>query len=536
MNVCRVLCCALLLAGAVIAQSGPTQKELNNATKTSVDWMYVTHDYFGQRFVNLKSINTKNAAKLQVVCSYQSPELVPSQTNPLVYAGTMYITTAHTTAALDAADCSVQWLQTWKPKGREEYNTNRGAAIKEGILVRGTPDGYLLAMDMKSGKQIWERQIADPTEGYFLSMPPAIFDDLVIIGPAGADWGMKGWVGAFRLKDGEPVWKFNTIPDPDEAAAETWGSKEEVLKYGGGSLWTPLSIDSESGTVYVPVGNPAPDFYDNDRPGSNLYTGSVVALDAHTGKLEWYNQVTPHDVHDWDLTQVSPLFTATVKGASHKVITVAGKDGLLRLFDRDSHTLLVETPFTTRDNGLAPMTVEGTHFCPGPLGGEEWNGPAYSHLTGLLYVPANDWCATVKKDSERPVVGKGPFFMGGEFTMDPPEKNGGWLSAIDPATGDMKWRYHSSKPMLAAVTATSGGLVFTGEVAGNFLALDAANGKILYKHNLGGPVAGGVVTYTVHGRQFVGVVTGNVSVFFNALSGVSVGGTPTVVVFALPEK
>lgn len=199
--------------------------------------------------------------------------------------------------------------------------------------MRGTADGYLIALDMTDGSLVWSQPIASAAGGQYLSMPPLIFGDLIIVGPSSADFGAKNWIGAFKLGTGEKVWNFNLIPEPGEPGAETWENPES-LKHGGGSLWTPLSLDAEAGIVYLPVGNPAPDFYGELRPGANLYTDSIVALDAKTGKLLWYKQFIPHDVHDADLSQVSPLFETTVGGKKRKAISVSGKDGLLRLLDR----------------------------------------------------------------------------------------------------------------------------------------------------------------------------------------------------------
>ena len=222
----------------------------------------------------------------------------------------MYLTFGRATVAIDAKTCRERWTYIWQPKGQEISPANRGAAIKDGKLVRGTADGYLIALDMADGSLLWSQPIASAAGGQYLSMPPLIFEDLIIVGPSGADFGAKNWIGAFKLETGEPVWKFNLVPDPGEPGAETWESAES-LKHGGGSLWTPLSLDVKAGIVYLPVGNPAPDFYGEIRPGANLYTDSLVALDAKSGKLLWYRQFIPHDVHDADLSQVSPLFETT---------------------------------------------------------------------------------------------------------------------------------------------------------------------------------------------------------------------------------
>ena len=345
----------------------------------------------GTRFVDLNQITPANAKNLRPVCLYRSEQSASVQTSPLVYGGVMYLTFGRATVAIDAKTCRERWTYIWQPKGQEISPANRGAAIKDGKLVRGTADGYLIALDMADGSLLWSQPVASAAGGQYFSMPPLIFGDLIIAGPSGADFGAKNWVGAFKLETGEPVWKFNLVPDPGEPGAETWENAES-LKHGGGSLWTPLSLDAKAGIVYLPVGNPAPDFYGELRPGANLYTNSLVALDAKTGKLLWYRQFIPHDVHDADLSQVSPLFTTTIDGKKHEVISVSGKDGLLRLLDRNSHDQFYEVPITTRENVDALPTVEGVHRCPGLLGGMEWNGPAYDPGSNTLFVPAVDWC------------------------------------------------------------------------------------------------------------------------------------------------
>ena len=356
-------------------------------------------------------------------------------------------------------------------------------------------------------------------------MPPLIFEDLIIVGPSGADFGAKNWIGAFKLETGEPVWKFNLVPDPGELGAETWENPES-LKHGGGSLWTPLSLDVKAGIVYLPVGNPAPDFYGEIRPGANLYTNSLVALDVKTGKLLWYKQFIPHDVHDADLSQVSPLFETTVGGKKRKVISVSGKDGLLRLLDRESHEQFYEVPITTRENVDALPTVEGVHRCPGLLGGMEWNGPAYDPGSNSLFVPAVDWCGVFSKAPKDPPVMQGMHYYGGAVASDPREKSKGWLTAFDASTGKERWKYGSPTPLVASVTATSGGVLFTGDLNNDFLVLDTKTGDVLYRFNTGGSIGGGVVSYALDGKQYVAATSGTVSAFFGG------SGLPAVVVFA----
>jgi alcohol dehydrogenase (cytochrome c) len=506
---------------------GPTQEELLRAAQDTQNWLYASKDYTGQRFVDLRQITAKNAGQLRAACIYRSNNAGATQTNPLVYKGVMYLTIDKAIVAIDAATCRERWTYNWEAKGAALSPTNRGVALKDGRVVRGTADGYLIAVDMAKGTLLWSQKIADAKTSQYLSMPPLIYEDLVIYGPAGADWGAKNWIGAFKLSTGEPVWRFNLIPDAGEPGAETWKDAQS-REHGGGSLWTPLSLDARKGVLYVPVGNPAPDFYPDARPGTNLYTNSAVALDVKTGKLLWYRQFGPSDANDRDLSQVSPLFNATVKGKPRDLLTVSGKDGLLRLLDRDSHDVLYEVAITTRTNFEAVPTVAGAHGCPGLLGGMEWNGPAYSPATKTLYVATVDWCGTFTKSDKAPQFVENAHYYGGAVTPDPREQARGWLQAIDATTGAMRWRQQWPTPLVAGITVTSGGVLFTGDLNNDFLAIDASNGKTLYRFNTGGSIGGGVISYEIGGKQYVATTSGVVSGFFGG------SGTSAIIVFSLP--
>jgi alcohol dehydrogenase (cytochrome c) len=511
------------------ANGKPTQADLNASHASTTDWLMSNHDYGGQRFVDLKQINRQNVASLRPVAMYQAVDTNPFHTNPVVSGGLMYITVNDSTIALDATTLKVKWRHDRKPKGKEGWRLNRGIAIKDGLVIRGTHDGYLVALDASTGKPVWDRALVDMDkhEGGF-TMAPVIWEDLIIIGPAGSELGVKGWVGAFKLSNGEPVWRFNTVPDDGEPGSETWDKADAKLK-GGGAVWAPLSLDSEKGIVYVPVANPAPDFYGEARPGKNLYTCSMIALDARTGKLNWFYQLVPHDEHDWDTTQVSPLFTTTIAGKTRKLVATAGKDGLLHVLDRETHQQVYETPVTTRLNNDKSPTREGLRACPGVLGGVQWNGPAFNPGTNMLYVNAVDWCGTFNKATDARYV-EGAFYMGGGVRADPPDKSHGWLTAIDASTGAVRWKYESPRPMLAAVTTTSANLIFTGELLGDFMAIDAKTGDVLYRFNTGGRMNGGVVTYSINGKQYVAVASGAANGFWAVPP-----GSATIIVFALPN-
>ncbi len=501
------------------------------------DWTYVDHDFSGTRYSPLSQITPRNVNRLAKVCSYTFPEQVPSESAPIASAGVLYATSDHYTVALDGADCHGLWTYEWKPRDHDSPHPHRGAALAGGKIIRGTGDDYLIALDAATGHLLWARQIAKPQDGYFISMPPLVIGDLIYIGPAGSERAASGWVGAFRLKDGEPVWKFNIIPADGEPGADTWGPNPDARKHAGGALWTPLSYDTEKGLLYVAGGNPAPDFYDDARPGANLYTNSLIALNGKTGRLVWYQQFIPHDVHDYDTTHVNPVFKAN----SGTAIATTGKDGVLRVVDRDSHKILYSVPFTTQLNTEVPIGHTPVRVCPGTLGGDEWNSGAYSPKLGLLVVPSNDqMCSQIMKDAEPPSAeaanaGEKNYF-GGPINHEPLADARGRLTGFDAMNGKERWRYQAPTPLVAGVAITASNLIFTGEVGGYFDALDAQSGKILFRHNLADTIQGGVITYSAHSIQYVAVVSGDGGVITKKTMPEVVGGNPTITVFALPRK
>lgn len=514
-------------AGASPGTNGPDQAALDNAV-SSKDWLVHTHDYAGTRYSPLSQIDTSNAARLAPACMLQVGEADSFQTGPIVHAGTMYLATAKSTMAIDAATCRVKWRHSWRLRGDASWNRNRGVAIKDGRVVRGTPDGYLVALSTETGAMLWARRVADSAAGETFTMAPVIYDDLILIGPAGSENNIKGWVGAFRLSDGSPVWRFNTVPRPGEPGYDTWQNPKNI-PMGGGAVWTSFSLDTATGDLHVAVTNPAPDLPAHLRPGSNLYTNSILVLDVRTGKHRWHRSMVPADSHDWDLSHAMPLFSATIGGTSRRLVATVGKDGILRTLDRETHDIVYATPVTTIKNADVPVSTTPTHACPGVLGGVEWNGPSYSAMTSMLYVPAVDWCTTFTADAEpRYIPGKN--YMGGTAARDPAETSQGWLTAMDATTGAVRWKYRSPRPMVAAVTSTAGGLVLTGELTGDFLALHGRTGDVLYRFNTGGSMGGGIVTYETGGRQYIAVASGTPSGFWVDRN----GGAPTIVVFALP--
>ena len=506
--------------------SGPSQAELNGAAENTRDWLYQTHDYSGTRYAALDQVNRDNVDQLRPVCAYQLGELRNFQTNPVVYDGVMFLTTVHFTVAIDATTCRPLWKHEWHVQDRDVWGNNRGVAIKDGRVVRATSDGYLFALDAANGELLWARHVAEADKGETFTMAPMIFEDLILVGPAGSENAVRGWVGAFRLQDGQPVWRFNIVPQPGEPGSETWDNPPGI-PVGGGAVWTPMSLDVERGLLHVPATNPAPDLPAALRGGDNLYTNAMIALDVRTGKLAWYDQLVPADDHDWDLTQVSPLYRTQVNGVERDLIATVGKDGILRVIDRDSHERLFETPVTTIKNAEAPVTTAGTWACPGILGGVEWSGPAYNPGTNMLYTPAVDWCATFILAEEVRYI-EGESYLGGEVELDDDWQ--GWVTAVDASDGTVRWKYRSDRPMVASVTTTAGGLVLTGELNGDFLVLDAADGAELFRFYTGGPIGGGLVSYEIDGKQYIAVMSGLPSGFWVDEH----AGSPTAFIFALP--
>ena len=358
-------------------------------------------------------------------------------------------------------------------------------------------------------------------------MAPLIYNDLVITGIGISEFGIKGWIGGFRLSDGEPVWRFSTVPEEGEPGAETWSGAEDK-PHGGGGIWVTPSLDPANGMLYVAVGNPAPDFFGGVRMGKNLYTAAMIVLDAKTGRLQWFRQVVSHDLHDWDLTITNPLYSAVINGTHRSLVSVAGKDGILRAIDRESREEIFEVPLTTISNADVEPTIEGVHTCPGVLGGFEWSSPSYNPRTNRLVAPTVDWCGIFRKADELRYV-PGQLYMGGSYTYDPVEVGRGWLTTVNASTGAIIWKYQSKRPMLAAVTTTSADLVFTGELTGDFVVVDANQGDVLYRFNTGGPVTAGVITYAVNGKQYVAVASGVTAGFWKTPPASS-----TLVIFGLP--
>jgi PQQ-dependent dehydrogenase (methanol/ethanol family) len=434
----------------------------------------------------------------------------------------MYIASPYNTYAINPKSCEKIWERDYPAENlTTPIKVSRGLALYRGKLFRVTPNGHFLALDAKSGALLWDVLLTDVQHGYWLSAAPVAYDGKVFIGEAGADWGANAHIFALDAETGVLRWTFNVIPSGNEYGAKSW---VKGAARGGGASWSTYTLQVKEGYLYAPIGNPSPTLYGAVRPGDNLFTDSVVALDYRTGKLAWYVQQVPHDVHDWDTAAAPVVYDRNGKS----YMAVANKGGWLYIYDGISHQLVTKQQTTTIFNVDAPITSKGTRFCPGNQGGVEWNGPAYSPHDGLLFVNAVDWCATGTLAEDRYV--EGLIYFDGDLKLDPPDQAKGWTKAFDAGTGKPAWSRHSDAPMLAALTPTAGGVVFTGDLNGYFLALDSKTGDTRYRFNTGGAIAGAPATYLVDGKQFVAITSGN-----SSRSIWNVTGGMTVVIFSLSE-
>jgi alcohol dehydrogenase (cytochrome c) len=498
----------------------PDDAELLKPADTA--WLMYNKQYDGTRYSALDQINAGNAAKLVAKCIFQTGESGSFQPSPVVYDGMLYITTAYSTFAINPVSCEKIWSHVYKDQSPTVVTQSRGVAIYRGKLFRVTPNGHFIALDAKTGALLWDVLMADTRVGYWLSAAPIAYDGRVFIGEAGADWGANGHIYAFDSETGRRLWTFDSIPTGKQKGAETWQKGSE---HGGGSFWSTFALDPKTGLLYASIGNPAPDYDGAMRPGDNLFTNSVVALDYRTGRLGWYAQQAPHDIHDWDTAAAPVLYEQD--GRSY--MAVANKGGWAFLYDRNTHKLIAKTEVSPHENVDVPLTPEGVHHCPGIVGGVQWNGTAYSPREKLLYVNSVHWCGTTRLTETRYIAGSS--YTGAKHVWDPVAQARGFTHAIDAATGRIVWKRELPTPMVAALTPTAGGIVLTGSLDGYFLVLDAKTGTTLYRFNTGGAVAGAASTYLAGGRQYIALTTGNAS-----RTTWKTTGAGTVVIFGLPEQ
>ena len=528
-----------------------TQAQLDGGDRDGANFLLSNMSYAQTRYYPASQINSKNVAQLRPVFNFQTAVLESMETAPIVVDGVMYITTSYNHVyALDAKTGKEFWHYKHKMGPVTTYccgPNNRGVAIMGDRVFMGTLDARLVALDARTGKVVWNVEIADPELGYSETMAPVAVDGKILIGTNGGEYGIRGFVKAFDAADGKLLWTFDTVPEKGHegvwAVNDATGrnmlrdiaaEKAQLAKQGGdfyktlgGGVWMAPAVDRESGTVFFVVGNPSPDLYGAERPGDNLYTDSIVAIDLKTGAYKWHYQYVAHDV--WDLDAVSPVILTEARdkaGKMRKVAIHGGKTGHVYVHDRATGELIrFSEAMVPQENMWVLPTKDGSRMLPGANGGVEWSPMAVNPTTRLAYAANLHQPMTYHVEEAKYPGGK--LWLGGAFKVIPGEKQWGRLAAVNIDTGKIAWKVDTEQPLIGGVLATAGNLVFNGEGNGYFRAFDAHTGKKLWQYQAGAGVNAPAVSYMVDGKQYVAVAAGgNTQIDFKRGN--------SVIVFALP--
>ena len=533
------------LASAMLAAQVPslpevTFRDIVDGFKNTSRWLTYSGDYSSRRHSPLTQITPDNVANLTVQWTFEAENMARGrgfEATPLLLDGVLFMTGTNNWAwAIDARTGKQLWhyrrqLPTGLTYGGGNI-VNRGFAILGDRLFMATLDAHLIALDRSSGDLLWDTTLADFKLGHAATLAPLVVKDKVIVGNSGGDMPTKGFIDAYDAKTGKRVWRFNTIPGPGEPGGDTWPNPSRVER-GGGATWVTGSYDPDLNLLYWGIGNPVPDYAGDDRKGDNLYTASMVALDADTGKLKWYRQFTPHDVYDWDSNQIPVLADLTLQGRQRKVVMTANRNGFFYVLDRATGQLLLAKPFTdskwAREIGsdgrpiilntgiVAPGgTPQATTCVPDNYGAANFPPPSYDPVRRLFFVTARETCAVYTPQQQDPQPGR--LFMGGTMTrISGPGTEYSLVRAIDVTTGQVRWEYRLGVPRMAGagVMSTAAGLVFAGSQEGDFTALDAGTGKKLWSYNTGANIYGAAaITYMLDGRQWVLIPSGTKLIAF----------------------
>lgn len=481
---------------------------LTGAAANKNDWLMGGHTYANDRYSTLDQITADNVASLMPVAIVQTGFTASFETTPVVVDGVMYATTPTVNnkmkvMALDAVTGARIW-ETTENLGAFKIccgPVNRGAAVAYGMVYVLTLDDRLIALDARTGAQRWSSQVADPASGFSETMTPAVYGGSVVIGSAGGEWAIRGFVAAYDAQTGKQRWRWNAT-DPQSFANQSW-------KSGGGMVWTTPAIDPNLGLVIFSTGNPNPDLSGINRKGDNLYTDSIVALDVKTGKLKWSYQEVKHDVWDYDAVSPVVLFDVNENGTTIPAAGEAGKVGWFFIVDRRNGKLIRKSdPYVLMSkNMFSTPTKAGVVMLPGANGGAEWSPAAYSPKTRNVYVMGMDQRMRFTTQPEKSAPGQ--LRLGSAFiNVAPNGLQDGRFVAINTDTGKIAWTVITDQPLIGGVLATATNLVFMGEGNGDFNAFDATTGKKLWHYNLGAGVNAPPVTYMVKGQQYIAVAAG----------------------------
>jgi alcohol dehydrogenase (cytochrome c) len=524
--------------------AGVTPERLIHASGEPQNWLTFAGTYSSQHYSLLKQITSENAHNLELKWVFQARWLDPYETTPLVVNGVLYTMQGDDIVALDAKTGRLFWIYRYTPEVQHGLccgRISRGLAILGNTLYMATLDDHLVAIDAKTGTLLWNVKVADNSAGYTMTIAPMAVHGEVIVGGAGGEYGARGFIAAYDAHYGKQLWRFYSTAGPGDPGRNTWGGNS--WKHGGGSVWLTGSYDPKTNLLFWGIGNPGPDYNGDVRPGDNLYTCSMVALNATTGKLKWYYQANPHNEFDWDAVQTPVLATINWKGRPRKVILWADRNGFFYVLDRNTGKFLLgkafvkqtwNAGFTAKGRPIlspaARSSTTGTLIHPDNQGGTNWFAPSFDPQTGLFYVNAREDYSTlfVKGNVKKYVSGarydgrgilrrkRAPMVMGadnGEYAA---------VRALDPATGMLRWQYKldwgnslhtfygwQTTDGAAGILTTAGNVLFTGGREGYFVALDARNGDLLWKADLGGPMIMDPMTYSVDGKQYVAINAGN---------------------------
>ena len=539
MNIKHALIAMFLLLAPPVAGAQVTSERIVKATDEPQNWLTYSGGYSSQRYSTLKQIDTANVKNLEIKWILPNQVFGAWQSSPLVVDGIMYLTMRpNDVLAVDAKSGRVFWQYHYQNSADQQVccgSNNRGVAMLGDTLFMGTLDGHLVAIDTKTGKGLWNVAVGDPKIGYSITLAPLIVKDKVIVGVGGGEFGIRGFITAHDPKTGREMWRSNVIPGPGEKGSETW--RGEDWTHGGGSVWVTGSYDPALNLTYWGTGNPGPDWTPGQRPGDNLFTDSVLAIDPDTGAIKWHYQFTPNDGYDYDSVQVPVLADIEWKGTPTKAILWANRNGFFYVLDRTSGKFLSATPFVKVNwasghdaNGRPIQTPQGRGMptYPGNQGGTNWFSPSYSPRTGLFYLSAwLDYASIYNRETAEYVPGR--FFAGAFPTPLTPVPGApgpgigrrspintwtdavahGAVIAIDPKTGQQKWKFDQFDVTESGNLTTAGDLLFTGGREGYFYALDARTGTLLWKSTVGGQIVNGPITYQVDGKQYVATISGN---------------------------
>lgn len=508
--------------------SGVSYQDILAGLSKPDQWLTFSGDYTGQRHSPLTQVNPGNVQDLVSTWTFQTGTTTRGrgfETTPMLVDGVLYVTGSNNYAwAIDAKTGRSFWEYRRDLPDNLTYGAtvpvNRGFGMLGESLFMVTLDAHLLSLDRRTGEVLWDIELADYRIGYSATLAPLVIDGKVIVGISGGEYATRGFIDAYNPETGERLWRFNTVPNPGEPGSETWPDDPDVLARGGGGTWMTGSYDPELDLLYWGTGNPNPDYYGDERPGDNLYTNSIVALDAQSGELRWHYQFTPHDLNDWDSNHVPVLADIDWQGSPRKVVMVANRNGFFYVLDRVSGEFLLGKPFTGTSwareigsDGRPIVLNDGSKGCvPDPWGGTNFFPPSFDPKLEWLFLNVRETCATYVPQAPELVPGQASF--GGIVSVDRSEEYGA-LRALNVKTGEAQWEFRYPSATFGGVMSTASGVVFAGDHEGNFMAFRSATGENLWHYQTGSRIWGAAaMTYMLEGRQYVLIASGTTLLAF----------------------